>query len=97
MDDALKAFVERQNISNYIERLKAETDAVQRRLLLRAGGRGGGQAGQIVHLIEVSGPRTAFRRSLRVMQDIECRRTRKCPPSDTVDLGQSDITASLRS
>jgi hypothetical protein len=35
MDDALKAFVERQNISNYIERLKAETDAVQRRLLLR--------------------------------------------------------------
>jgi hypothetical protein len=35
MDDALKAFVERQNISNYIERLKTETDAVQRRLLLR--------------------------------------------------------------
>jgi hypothetical protein len=35
MDDSLKEFVERQNISNYLERLKTETDAVQRGVLLR--------------------------------------------------------------
>lgn len=35
MDDSLKAFVERQNIANYIEQLRAEADSGQRALLLQ--------------------------------------------------------------
>jgi len=35
MDDTVKAFVERQNIAHYIDRLKTETDPVQRETLLK--------------------------------------------------------------
>jgi hypothetical protein len=34
MDDSVKGFIERQNIAHYIDRLKTETDPVQRDTLL---------------------------------------------------------------
>ena len=35
MDDSVKAFVERRNIARYKDRLKTETDPVQRDALLK--------------------------------------------------------------
>ena len=35
MDESMKAFVERQNVVHYIDRLKTETDPVKRNAVLK--------------------------------------------------------------